>query len=459
MKSRFLIIVFSLLLLALIYVLFLFSSNELTSDVESVDISTVQPQVDTILISVIDEGEILELISETSIQQQVLDEINAVEWAGTQWEEYTESIRLAEDLFLEGNYDESYHYYALAISQGEALLANNTERFNELLELGLLQLANGQASDALDTFSIASYIDDDHVELVSAITRANNYDRIIRLYEEALTFDMEGLIDQSLVIVDELILLDTSFSDAYILRNKLISKINTRDFNLFMTQGYRSLNLRDSLIAKRYFAEALTLEPDSEIARNAYAQAEQLAISQEIERNFQSGERYSTEENWDLAIFSFERALELNPNLDYLINGHNVAMERKLFDEKIKFYLDNPMTLLEDGVLTEVEQTLLLVNDFNFSDNSIMPNLIGTLQEIYSVMVEPVSVQMLSDGYTEVEIIREGHYGKFNNMNVMLTPGHYIARGIRNGYRDIRISFSVIPGEDLLLEVICAERI
>ena len=74
-------------------------------------------------------------------------------------------------------------------------------------------------------------------------------------------------------------------------------------------------------------------------------------------------------------------------------------------------------------------------------------------------MTQPIQIQVLSDTLTDVVIIRKADYGKFDFITINLAPGHYIATGIRNGYRDVRINFSVIPGKELAIEVVCTEKI
>ena len=61
---------------------------------------------------------------------------------------------------------------------------------------------------------------------------------------------------------------------------------------------------------------------------------------------------------------------------------------------------------------------------------------------------------------TDVRIYRVGRFGHFLKHRMMLRPGRYKAVGIRSGYRDVSISFTVpVAGEKMILTVYCKEKI
>ena len=67
---------------------------------------------------------------------------------------------------------------------------------------------------------------------------------------------------------------------------------------------------------------------------------------------------------------------------------------------------------------------------------------------------------LLSDSLTEVTLFRVAKLGTFEQTSVQLKPGHYIAAGSRNGYRDVRVEFTITgePMEEPIL-VSCNEAI
>jgi hypothetical protein len=65
-----------------------------------------------------------------------------------------------------------------------------------------------------------------------------------------------------------------------------------------------------------------------------------------------------------------------------------------------------------------------------------------------------------SDGMTSVTLLRMGELGMFTSHALDLTPGSYVAVGVRMGYRDVRQEFVVtIDGQAPVVNVACNEAI
>lgn len=106
------------------------------------------------------------------------------------------------------------------------------------------------------------------------------------------------------------------------------------------------------------------------------------------------------------------------------------------------FAIDNPERFAEDAVF---EQT----KDVYFTGRAIEnpgPLLNGQLDEL-EVLLEnsqvPIEIQLVSDGLTDVTLLRIEHLGNFEQTSVSLKPGRYVAVGRRPGYRETREEFTV----------------
>jgi hypothetical protein len=55
----------------------------------------------------------------------------------------------------------------------------------------------------------------------------------------------------------------------------------------------------------------------------------------------------------------------------------------------------------------------------------------------------PVSIRFISDGLTDVSLLRIGELGTFEATRVDLKPGRYAAVGRREGFREVREEFTV----------------
>ena len=82
------------------------------------------------------------------------------------------------------------------------------------------------------------------------------------------------------------------------------------------------------------------------------------------------------------------------------------------------------------------------------------------LERLLKLANTPVPISLVSDNLTDVTLFRIGKLKRFNNKKIIILPGKYVAVGIRNGYRDVRVEFKVIPEQFLKpIEVMCKEEI
>jgi hypothetical protein len=85
---------------------------------------------------------------------------------------------------------------------------------------------------------------------------------------------------------------------------------------------------------------------------------------------------------------------------------------------------------------------------------------VDQLGRLVTLAATPIAVELRSDQLTEVTLYRIGALGVFAAKQVELRPGTYTLIGSRNGFRDVRQTFTVLPGRDLApINVVCVEPI
>jgi hypothetical protein len=73
---------------------------------------------------------------------------------------------------------------------------------------------------------------------------------------------------------------------------------------------------------------------------------------------------------------------------------------------------------------------------------------------------QPVPAVLESDGLTVVSVQRVGSMGAFRRKELRLKPGRYVALGVRDGFRDVRREFVVLPGgAPVVIDVRCTEAV
>jgi hypothetical protein len=121
--------------------------------------------------------------------------------------------------------------------------------------------------------------------------------------------------------------------------------------------------------------------------------------------------------------------------------------------------IGNPTLLFGDNVLADARK--LLDESRSLSESgSRLAQQIAELDRLIALATMPIAVPLQSDGLTDVTVYRVGALGMFAATQVELRPGTYTVIGSRDGYRDVRRTFTVLPGRTLPpINVVCAERI
>jgi hypothetical protein len=70
-----------------------------------------------------------------------------------------------------------------------------------------------------------------------------------------------------------------------------------------------------------------------------------------------------------------------------------------------------------------------------------------TVANLLDNALDPVEVVFKSDNLTNVTIYKVGTLGKFDERTLTLLPGSYVAVGTREGYRDVRVEFTLQSGQ------------
>jgi len=139
--------------------------------------------------------------------------------------------------------------------------------------------------------------------------------------------------------------------------------------------------------------------------------------------------------------------------------GLERATARSDLDAKLKNLIDNPTLLFGDTVLADARK-LLADARAQPEPGPVLGDQTTKLERLVTLAATPIPVQLTSDQHTEITVSRVGPIGSFLSKELQLRPGTYTAIGSRNGYRDVRQTFTVLPGRTLPpISVICSEPI
>ena len=227
-----------------------------------------------------------------------------------------------------------------------------------------------------------------------------------------------------------------------------------------MSEAFGLLGEKSYVDAQARFQAALAMRPGSREAQEGLAQAEQGAKLDEIALAEARALAFERRELWDQAIALYRSVLESDETLLFAQTGLERAEARAGLDAKLVNLIDNPTLLFGDSVLADARKLL----ESAAAESPRGPRLEGQIAKLgelvdVGVGADPRAARRRIE-LTTVTLYRVGTLGVFAAHDLELRPGTYTVIGSRDGYRDVRQTFTVRPGRNLTpISVVCVEPI
>jgi tetratricopeptide (TPR) repeat protein len=265
--------------------------------------------------------------------------------------------------------------------------------------------------------------------------------------------------EKAMATYREALAIDPNWQPASAALAAVSSAARAAEFERLMSAGYSKLAAEDYPAAQQSFAAALAMRPQAREAQDGIEQAEQGARLDKIKLTEARALAFERRELWDQAIAQYRGALTGDPNLVFAQLGLDRSEARAGLDAKLRNLIDKPTLLFNDTVLADAR---LLIQEARAVKDAgpTLEGQIAKLDRLVESASTPIVVRLTSDQLTAVTLYRVGDLGTFAAKEVELRPGTYTAVGSRNGYRDVRQTFTVVPGRTLPpVSVICVEPI
>ncbi|RMH15533.1 MAG: hypothetical protein D6696_20585, partial [Acidobacteria bacterium] len=226
-----------------------------------------------------------------------------------------------------------------------------------------------------------------------------------------------------------------------------------------LSAGHRALAAGDYAAARDAFERAAELEPGSPQSADGLAQAEAGLRRAAIDVARRRALAAEAAEDWPQAASAYGSVLALDPTVAFAQEGRARSLARAELDRKLDFHLQNPERLADDAVLAEAGALVAEARRIPHAGPRLAQQ-IRRLDEALALYRTPIAVDLVSDELTEVVIYRVGRLGRFRHRRLELRPGTYTVVGSRRGFRDVRLTLRLTPGEAPgVLAVRCEEAL
>lgn len=361
----------------------------------------------------------------------------------------------AVDVYAEGDrayIDRNYRLAGEKYLQASRMLTPFFERidtvFEETMTAAKKAFAAEDPAEAVRLFDLAVSITPGNRDAEAGLERASNLGSVLSLMVQAARFEKSLELDAAKQAFEKALALDAAWQPAIAGLARIRDRIRNMSFEQRMTEGFEALAAGNYDSARAAFNAAKLLVPGSSQPADGLMQVDQEVRLSDIRRLENEVATLEQEEKWESAVAVYENILDIDPDLQFAREGLAIARSRAALHKQLDGYIAEPDSL-SDPVTMQNATLLLLELSRMGSPGPRITDQKNELSRLLKRAATPLPIQLVSDSLTQVSILKVGRFGTFSSQQVELRPGRYIAVGIRQGYRDVRVEFRVAPEIDL----------
>lgn len=339
------------------------------------------------------------------------------------------------DAHLQRNeYQDAKEKYTRAHEKLQQLDATKNEILGSALHTGMAALEKGDSGGAHKSFSVALAIDVDNQDAKEGLTRAQNLEAVLASIARGKHYEYQGNLKAALQEYTKGYELDTKFQPAVMAYERLAEEVKQQELKEHLSQFYLNLERKDLKGAEASLKDAENLASTGSAVKNAREILESAKEARALLRMRQKAENLMTNEDWQMALASYQQVLKVAPQADFAIRGVEVAKRNSELVIQLDTLLDSKERFQDEKVLRNGFATL----EYALQQKGLGPRTtakINDLDEALTRAVQPVKVFLYSDNLTDVTIYHVGRLGRFHQKELILKPGKYTIVGERAGYR------------------------
>ena len=387
-----------------------------------------------------------------------LEEVHKVAaWGADDFAAAIDRANAGDALFLETKFESALLEYAAAATALENLTTTAHQRFDAALAEGDAALAAGDHARAKAAFERASAMRDDEPRVAAGLARAAKLPEIARLLRESERARLRGEIDAARDLLLEARALDPETPRLAALLADVEAAHSAERRKALLSNAFAALEGGEYDTALERFDDALRAFPNDAAALAGRQQTEQARTLAEIDALRETAAAQMRAEQWADALATFERALAIDPSLQFASEGRDAVAVRKALIDAMERIVADPTLLSADREFEAAQRTLAEAAALPGAGDAFAARL-ARFEAVLERAAVPVPLVLLSDNATEVTIHKVGAMGAFERRELALRPGRYVIVGSRDGCRDVRKEI-VLAADTAPVDIRCMERI
>lgn len=374
--------------------------------------------------------------------QFALEERGVKAWAPERFAAAAASATAGDELYRTREYVEAKAHYLEGLAELQALQDGIPAELARLLALATAEMENGKPEEATAALDLAALIEPGNAELTALRQRNEVLPQVLALLEQAAAAEQNQDLATAEQLLGQATAIDPQHQRASSELQRVTAAYQQQQFNEAMSEGYSALDEGRFNDARKAFRAAAALQSGSSEAASALQEVETAATAHRLATLKTSGGKHEQKEQWQQAVTAYQQALKIDGNILYAREGLARSSARARLDKQFRGAIDEPQRLSDVAVAEATEQMLQQARKIP-SPGPVLREQISRLQVLLQRASTPVAVTLRSDLETEVIVYKVARLGRFDSHNLTLRPGTYTAVGSRNGYRDVRRSFTI----------------
>jgi tetratricopeptide (TPR) repeat protein len=380
-------------------------------------------------------------------------------WGGQEYLDAIDRYAAGDQAYLNKNYKTAGDHYRAATTMLDPFFDRIDAVFSQAMSDARAAFEARDFREAIRLYDLAVTITPGNAQAEKGLARARNLENVLALTERGLSFEKQLELDAARQALENALQLDPLWEPAASALQRVQAALLQLRFEQRMTEGFDALAAGNFDSARVAFEAAKLIRPESRQPTDGLLQVDQEVRLARIRRLETSGTAQTENEQWEAAVETYKDALSVDSDLQFAKDGLRFASERAALHRRLQEFIEDPDALSAPPTMQAATDLLLQLSRLSPAGPRLRDQK-EQLSRLLKRAATPLAVVLVSDNQTEVSIFRVGKLGTFQNRELSLRPGSYVATGSRPGYRDVRLEFRVAPEIDLKpITVACEEPI
>ena len=337
--------------------------------------------------------------------------------------------------------------------------ARSAGAFAAELARGNRAMSAGHQRRAAQAFALAHRIEPGSRRAIDGARRARLLPGVLPLLADAHRAELAGNYSRAAQDFSQALALDPRNTVAKAGLARANAAFGNDNYARAVGAGYAALGAGRLDEARSDFQQALTYRSRGSEATAGLARARAAMQAGRVATLRQEAARLEQQEHWNQALEVYRLALGENPSLAFARRGVARAAARARLGSELAQMIEHPSRLALPLVRVQA-MTLLQNARMQNPSGPVLQSQIERLTRLLPQFSHAVPLNLVSDDATQVAIPSIGVFGAFARREIRLMPGTYTIIGTREGYRDVRREFTVLPGDrNMTITVSCSEPI